>query len=234
MPYSYFYIDWYYLVLVVPAMIIAVIAQIHVKSTFGRYSREYSRKGLTGAQVAEMILRKNGVMDVSVQQVQGNLTDHYDPRAKAVRLSDSVYGSTSIAAIGVAAHETGHAIQHANGYFPIKIREAVIPAAKFGSTFGILIAVVGYFMASDILINLGLILFSLVTVFQFITLPVEFNASRRALGILKDEMVLDDGELGGAKKVLTAAAMTYVAAFLTSLASLLRLILIMGNRRDRN
>ena len=226
----FFYFDRYYLILVVPAIIFAIYAQIKVKSTFNRFSNVYSQRGFTAAQVSEMILRSYGIYGVSVQRVSGHLTDHYDPRSNVIRLSDSVYSSTSVAAIGVAAHETGHAIQYAQSYFPIKIRAAIIPIANIGSQLGIPLAVIGYFMSFDLLINIGLLLFLVVTVFQFVTLPVEFNASRRALKILENDGILYENEISGARRVLTAAAMTYVAAFLSSLANLLRLLLIFGGR----
>lgn len=228
----FFYFDYYYLILVVPALIFAMYAQVKINSNYRKYSSVYARGGMTAAQVSEMILRQNGIFDVTVQRISGNLTDHYDPKRRVISLSEGVYSSTSIAAIGIAAHETGHALQHETGYFPIKIRMAIVPITNIGSMLGIPLAFIGLLISSDLLVNIGLLLFSLVAIFQLVTLPVEFNASGRALKILKSQAILASDELVGAKKVLSAAALTYVAAFLSSLANLLRLLLIFGNRRD--
>lgn len=227
----YYFPDIYYLVLVLPALIIAMIAQTKVKSTFDKYSKVFSSKGITASNVAETILRGNGIYDVDVESVQGNLNDHFDPRTKKIRLSTPVYSSTSVAAIGVAAHESGHALQHAKGYMPIKVRNAVLPVAQLGSAAAFPLAILGLFMGIPFLVNVGIVLYAAVVLFQLVTLPVEFNASRRALAILEGTYTLNEDELNGARKVLTAAAMTYVAAMLTSLMSLLRLILI-SRRRD--
>lgn len=222
--------DWYYLVLVVPAMLLALWAQFKVNSTFRRYAQVPSLRQLTGAQAAETVLRQNGVTGVRIERVSGNLTDHYDPRQNVIRLSDSVYGSTSCAAIGVAAHEAGHAVQYAQEYTPIKVRQAIIPVTRIGSMMSWPLLIIGLVLSSGILIDIGLLLFSAVTLFQLVTLPVEFNASSRALKALEEGHLLTDEELVGAKRTLSAAAMTYVAALAVSLAQLLRLILLFGNR----
>lgn len=226
-----FYIDRYYILLVVPAMLIALFAQGMVSSTFERFKRVGSRRGLTGAEVARQILNDNGLHNIQVTQVAGRLTDHYDPRAGVIRLSGEVYGSTSIAAIGIAAHEAGHAVQHSVEYAPLTLRNVIIPVTNFGSRLSIPLILVGVVMGAQPLINLGIIAFSLVTIFQLITLPVEFNASSRAIRTLDSHGILTDEELSGAKSVLSAAALTYVAALITSAAQLLRLILLYGNRR---
>ena len=231
--YMFWYYDPYYFLLIVPAMLIALIAQARVSSTFSRYSRVYSHRGITAAQVARNILDENGLYNVQVQRVAGNLTDHYDPRTNVVRLSDSVYTSTSIAAIGVAAHEVGHAIQHATDYAPLTIRSAIIPVTNIGSRLSIPLILLGLLFSSQPLVQIGILAFSLMVVFQLVTLPVEFNASNRAIRTLAADGYLDRDELAGAKSVLSAAAMTYVAALITAAAQLLRLILLFG-RRDRD
>lgn len=225
-----FYIDVYYIVLVVPAIILSIIAQSMVQSRFKKYSKVFSRKGMTGEDTANLLLMKNGISDVSVGQIRGNLTDNFNPKTKAISLSEPVYSSSSIAAIGVAAHETGHAIQHHTGYIAIKIRNAVLPVAQLGSNAAVPLAILGFVFGAPVLVNAGILLFSAVVLFQVVTLPVEFNASRRAALLLKETGVLSEEELGGAKKVLAAAALTYVASMLTSLMSLLRLILLSRNR----
>lgn len=230
MPFFY-YFDTYYWIILVPAMLIALVAQINVSSTFNRYSRITGRRGLTGAQAAEEVLRAHGVYGVQITRVSGKLTDHYDPRSNVIRLSDSVYDSTSIAAVGVAAHEAGHAVQYAQDYGPIKLRGAIIPVCNFSSQISILLIILGLVLYSDPLFAVGVILFAVATVFQVVTLPVEFNASRRAIRSLRDTNLLDEQELRGAKKVLGAAAMTYVAALLVSIAHLLRYLLLFGSRR---
>ncbi len=228
----FFYFDYYYLLLVVPALLITVWAQYKVKSTFARYSRVLSSRGISGSRAAEDILRGAGLYDIRVEPVAGSLTDHYDPRAGVIRLSQDVYGSTSVASIGVAAHEAGHALQHAEHYAPLKLRNAIIPLTNLGSTLSIPLVLIGYFMGAQPLVTAGIVLFSLVVVFQLITLPVEFNASRRAIAIIGQQTMLSSEELQGAKKVLTAAALTYVASLLVSLANLLRLVLLFGRRRN--
>ena len=232
MPFFYYY-DPYYWMLLVPAMLIALVAQMRVSSTFNRFSRVACRRGLTGAQAAEAVLRAHGVLDVQIQAIRGNLNDHYDPRTNVIRLSDSVYGGSSVAAVGVAAHEAGHAVQYAQGYGPIKLRTAIIPVCNIGSQLSILFIIIGLFLYSEPLFGIGVILFSLTVLVQLVTLPVEFNASRRAIQTLESGYLLEEDELQGAKKVLRAAAMTYVAALLVSLAQLLRFLLAFsGRRRD--
>lgn len=220
--------------LVLPAIIFALIAQIMVKSTFSKYSSENNQHGYTAKEVARKILDENGLYSVSIEYVSGNLTDHYDPSANVIRLSDSVYNSTSVASIGVAAHEVGHAIQHAQGYAPIKIRQAIIPITQIGSSLALPLVFIGMLIgALQWLIPIGIFLYTGVVLFQAVTLPVEFNASGRALKTLDENVILYKSEVKMAKKVLTAAAMTYVAAMFSSLMSLLRLILI-SNRNRRN
>ena len=230
MPFFY-YFDTYYWIILVPAMLIALLAQINVSSTFNRYSRIASRRGLTGAQAAEEVLKAHGVYGVRITRVSGKLTDHYDPRTNTIRLSDAVYGSTSIASVGVAAHEAGHAVQYAQAYGPIKLRGAIIPVCNFSSQISILLIILGFVLYSRPLFAVGVVLFAVAAFFQVVTLPVEFNASRRAIQSLQDTHMLDDQELRGAKKVLGAAAMTYVAALLVSIAQLLRYILAFNSRR---
>ena len=239
MPYYYYGFDWTYLVLILPCMIFSLIASSRVNSTFKKYSSQYSLRRLTGAEAARRVLAHNGVSGVRIERVAGNLTDHYDPRTNVIRLSDSVYDSTSTAAIGVAAHEAGHAVQYARDYAPIKFRAAIIPLTNFGSKLamplilaGILLAAFGSF--STILVDLGIAAFGLSFVFQLITLPVEFNASRRAIQAIEEGQLLTAEEQKGAKKILKAAAMTYVAAMAVALAQLLRLIVLFGNRRRRD
>ena len=232
----FYYIDWTYIVLVLPAMILALYAQNKVNSTFKKYSRVASRSGMTGAQAARRLMELNGIYDVSIERVSGNLTDHYDPSKKVLRLSDSVYSDTSVAAIGVAAHETGHAIQHARGYAPLTLRTVMVPLANLGSTLSMPLIFLGILFSfssrmGNSMINLGILLFGLSVVFTIITLPVEFNASRRAVACLGDSGILYDDEIGGVKKVLSAAAMTYVASTAVALANFLRLIIIFGGRR---
>ena len=232
----FYYIDWTYIVLVIPAMILALYAQNKVNSTFKKYSRVASRSGMTGAQAARRLMELNGIYDVSIERVSGNLTDHYDPSKKVLRLSDSVYSDTSVAAIGVAAHETGHAIQHARGYVPLTLRTVMVPLANLGSTLSMPLIFLGILFSfssvmGNTMINLGILLFGLSVVFTIITLPVEFNASRRAVAGLGDSGILYDEEIGGVKKVLSAAAMTYVASTAVALANFLRLIIIFGGRR---
>lgn len=224
--------DYYYMILVVPALILSVLAQIGVKGTYRRYSNISNSRGLTGAMAAQRVLAYYGIRNVRIEQVSGNLTDHYDPRSNVIRLSSGVYGGSSIAAVGVACHEAGHAAQHAQNYAPIKIRNSILPIANIGSSVGMLLAVVGYFMSFSFLVNLGILLFSFVVLFQLVTLPIEFNASARAVRVIDETGLLDSDEQRGAKKMLTAAAMTYVASLLVSIMSLLRLILRFNSRRD--
>ena len=234
----YYGIDWTYLVLVLPCVIFSLIASSKVNSTFQKYSTQHSRRGLTGAEAARRVLAHNGVTGVRIERVAGNLTDHYDPTTNVIRLSDSVYSSTSTAAIGVAAHEAGHAVQYARDYAPIKLRAAIIPITNFGSKLALPLILAGILLTalgdlSTILVYLGIAAFSLSFVFQVITLPVEFNASRRAIRAIDEAQLLTDEERRGAQKTLKAAAMTYVAAMAVSLAQLLRLILLYGRRDNR-
>lgn len=218
------------------AIIVAIWASItsaRVNSTFKKYSTKLNSRGMTGRSCAEALLRSAGIYDVSVESVSGNLTDHYDPKAKVIRLSDGVYNSNSVAAIGVAAHEAGHAIQHDVGYFPIKIRQAIIPICNIGSNLAMPLILLGLFISVTGLCELGLLLFSLSAVFQLVTLPVEFNASRRALRYLESGAGLPDDEVKASRKVLSAAAMTYVAALAVALVNLLRLVAIVNNSRRR-
>ena len=233
MPFFYYY-DPYYWMILIPAMLIALVAQIRVSATFRRYSRLPASRGLTGAQAAERILHSAGIYDVSVQHVSGNLTDHYNPSNKTLNLSDSVYGSTSVAAVGVAAHECGHAIQHQQGYVPLTLRSAIVPVANLGSTLAWPLILIGLFFTSNtgtFLIDLGILCFSFAVLFQLVTLPVEFNASHRALRILGEQGILSDSELPYTRKVLKAAALTYVASAAASILQLLRLVLLFGGRR---
>ncbi|MBC3938889.1 MULTISPECIES: zinc metallopeptidase [Anaerotruncus] len=222
--------DHYYLILVVPALLFAAWAQAQVSGAYNRYSRVRVSRGMTGAMAARRILDDNGLTGVRVERVAGKLSDHYDPGERVVRLSAGVYDSDSVASLGVAAHECGHAVQHATHYAPLTFRNAIIPITNFGSKLSIPLIIVGLFL-SGTLVDIGLLLFSLVAVFQLVTLPVEFNASSRALATLENGNFLDRRELEGARKVLRAAALTYVAALLVSVAQLMRLILLFGNRR---
>ena len=234
MPHYYYYgFDIYYVILILPAFLISLIAQIKVSSTFSKFSKTINMSGLTGAAAAEKVLLSYGVTNVTVERVGGNLTDHFDPRTNVIRLSDSVYDSTSVAAVGVAAHEAGHAVQYAQGYTPIKIRNTILPVVNFGSRFSFIAILLGIVFASDLLITAGIILFSFATLFQIITLPVELNASKRAMQTIRGQALLSDDEAVGAKKVLTAAALTYVAALLTSLLTLLRLVILAEGRNNR-
>jgi Zn-dependent membrane protease YugP len=223
--------DYYYLVLVVPALLLSLFAQFMVKSTFSKYSRIRCSKNITGTGAAAILLKANGITDVKIEGVSGSLTDHYDPGSKTLRLSQPVFGQPSIAAVGVAAHETGHAIQHAASYGPLALRSMMVPAANIGSSFGPILAAAGFFLSFPLLIKIGIFLFCGAVLFYLITLPVEFNASARAIAILRSNNVLTPAELSGVKKVLTAAAMTYVASALTAIASLLRLVLLSRRRR---
>lgn len=224
--------DWTYLVFILPAVLISLWAQLKVNSAFSNYSKVRTMRGLTGAQTAEYILRAYGVSGVRIEPIAGELTDHYDPSENIIRLSQSVYNATTVSAIGVAAHETGHALQYAEGYTPIKLRAAVIPASRIGSFASWPLLMIGLILSLRPLIWLGIAFFALATLFQVLTLPVEFNASSRALKAIDQWNILSAEEYQGAKKVLTAAALTYVAALLTSLMQLFRLILLFGNRRN--
>ena len=218
------------LILIVPPALLSLWAQFKVKSTFDKYSKVQCSKGITGMAAAALLMRTNNINDVQVEAVKGSLTDHYDPSAKKLRLSEPVYGSASIAAVGVAAHETGHAIQHALKWGPLVLRSTLVPVANIGSSMGPILAMAGL-VFSNVLFNVGIILFSGAVLFYVVTLPVEFNASSRAIAILRSNNVLTAEELKGVKKVLTAAALTYVASALTAIANLLRLILMSKRRR---
>ena len=224
------FFDEYFLILVVPTLILSMIAQVKVKSTFAKYSQIRCSKNISGRDAALVLLKANSISNVTVEPVRGTLSDHYDPQSKKLRLSEPVFAQTSIAAVGVAAHEAGHAIQHARGYAPLVLRSTLVPVANIGSSFGPWMAIAGLFFQFPLLINLGIILFGAAVVFYIITLPVEFNASARALAILQSNNILTKGELEGAKKVLTAAALTYVASALTAVMSLIRLILLSRRR----
>ncbi len=230
-----YYMDLTYLLVLIGA-ILCIAAQMRVSSTYRKYSGVRSRSGLTGAQAAQRILQLSGIHDVRIEHVRGELTDHYDPAHKVLRLSDSVYGSSSIAAIGVAAHECGHAVQHDRGYAPLKIRTALVPAANIGSKAGIPLIFLGVFLGmNNILIQVGIWVFAIAVLFQLVTLPVEFNASGRALAMLGDYGMLEREETNGCRRVLSAAALTYVAAAASAILQLLRLVLLFGNndrRRD--
>lgn len=231
--FSYYYLsNYYYVILVLPVLILSIIASAKVNSSFKKYSKVMSARRITGAQAAFEVLRYYGITNVQIERVSGNLTDHYDPRTNIIRLSDSVYNSTSVAAIGVACHEAGHAAQYAQSYVPIKIRNFILPVASLGSKLGFPLAILGFFLGFEPLAMFGVIFFAFAVVFQLVTLPVEFNASRRALSVIGEVDLLGEEEKKGAKKVLTAAAMTYVAALAVSVANLLRLILMVNRRRD--
>ena len=223
--------DIYYFILILPALLFGLWAQSQVNTNFNKYSKVGTTRGMTGAEAAEYILRQNGIYDVSVCRIAGNLTDNFNPKNKTINLSDSVYGSTSVAAIGVAAHKAGNAVQHAVNYAPIRIREIIIPITKIGSWLYLPIILIGFLFSSQGLVNIGIFLFSTLAIFQLVTLPVEFNASRRAMETLEGSGILYGDELTGAKRVLRAAALTYVAALVASLAQLLRLIILFGGRR---
>lgn len=218
-------------IILVPALILSLWAQANVNSTFRKYAKVNNRFGYTGAEAARRILDMNGLHSVKIEHIGGDLTDHFDPKANVVRLSDATYNSQSVGSIGVAAHEVGHAIQHATGYSPIRFRNAIVPVVNVCNMLSMPILLLGLFL-SYTLVELGIILFSATVIFQLVTLPVEFNASRRALRTLETQNMLAADELKGASKVLKAAALTYVAAAVSSILSLLRIILLFGNRRD--
>ncbi|MEY8389943.1 zinc metallopeptidase [Lachnospiraceae bacterium 45-W7] len=234
MPYYGFYFDPTYILVVIGA-VICLIASARVKATFRKYDKVRSMSGMTGAQAAERILQTAGIRDVSIEHISGELTDHYDPRNKVLRLSDRTYGSSSVAAVGVAAHECGHAIQHQKNYAPLSLRSAIVPVANIGSTLAWPLIVIGLFITSNtgtLLINIGILCFSLAVLFQLVTLPVEFNASGRALRILGDTGILGADELAKTRKVLKAAALTYVAGAAASILQLLRLLFLSSGRRN--
>lgn len=235
MPGYYYGFDTTYLLLVLPCILISLWASANVKNTFNKYAKKFASRQITGAQAAQRVLQANNVSNIRIEKVSGHLTDHFDPRSNVIRLSDQVYDSTSIAAIGVACHEAGHAVQHATQYAPIKLRSAVIPITNIGSKLampliliGVLLSYLGNF--SYTLVYIGIACFALTLLFELITLPVEFNASRRAINAIEEYGILNNEEIKGAKKTLTAAALTYIAAAAVTLAQLLRLILLFGNR----
>ncbi len=230
MPYYYGFDSTYFLVLI--GVVLSLLASSKVKSTYAKYSKVTSQTGMTGAQAAHRILTMSGIYDVKIQHVSGELTDHYDPRNKTLNLSDSVYGNFSVAAIGVAAHECGHAIQHDRGYLPLKLRSSIVPVANIGAKISWPLILIGLLLGGNSwLIQLGILMFSLAVAFHLITLPVEYNASNRAVNLLEETGILYREELAKTKKVLNAAALTYVAAAATSILQLLRLVLLFGNRR---
>ena len=233
---GFFYgFDWIYLVFIVPCIIITLICQIKVQSTFSKYSKIRNSRNITGAQAAEYVLRQNGVTGVRIEHVSGSMTDHFDPRTNVIRLSDTVYNSNSVAAVGVACHEAGHAVQHAVGYLPNKIRGIILPMAKIGSQLSWILILLGLVFTAKVgfvLLYIGIVLFSLSVLFTIATLPVEFNASKRALECIRESDLLYSDEYTGAKRTLQAAAMTYVASALTAIMQLLRLIIIARGRRD--
>lgn len=234
MPYSYYYygIDPTYILVLIGA-VICMIASARVKSTYNKYSKYRSASGMTGAEAAQRILNTAGIYDVTIQHVSGNLTDHYNPANKTLNLSDSVYGSTSVAAVGVAAHECGHAIQHQKNYVPLTLRATIVPVANLGSTLAWPLILIGLLFSRNtgaLFIDLGIICFSFAVIFQLVTLPVEFNASRRALRILGEQGILSESELPYTRKVLQAAALTYVASAASAILQLLRLIILYGGR----
>ena len=228
-----FYYDSIYWIILIPVLLLSLYAQIQVSSSFRRYSRERNRRGVTGAQAAYAVLKAHGVHDVDIRPCQGELTDHYDPRDNAIYLSEPVYNAATVAAVGVAAHEAGHAVQYAVGYGPVRLRTAIIPVTQFGSKFAFVALMLGLVLYSQPMFGLGIILFGVTTLFQLVTLPVEFDASARALGTIDGTGLLEGEERRGAKKVLTAAALTYVAALLMSLVQLLRYLLIFAGRDNR-
>ena len=230
----YSYYDIYYFILVLPAMFIAMYAQFKVKSTYKKYSKVTNSRGITGAYAAQMVLRHYGITDVAIQPISGSLTDNYNPKTNVISLSEGVYNSTSVAAIGIACHEAGHAAQHAENYMPVIIRTKLVPVCNVGSYLGIPLAIIGVFLGLTNLVFLGLALYGLVFLFSLVTLPVEFNASRRAVKVIEDEGLLYGDEVGSTKKVLKAAAMTYVASMLVALMNLLRFaIRFLGSSNKR-
>lgn len=233
---GFFYgFDWTYLVFIVPCIIITLICQVRVQSTFSKYSKIRNSRNITGAQAAEYVLRQNGVTGVRIEHVSGSMTDHFDPRTNVIRLSDTVYNSNSVAAVGVACHEAGHAVQHAEDYLPNKVRSIILPMAKIGSQLSWILILLGLVFTAKVgfvLLYIGIVLFSLSVLFTIATLPVEFNASKRALECIRESDLLYGDEYTGAKRTLQAAAMTYVASALTAIMQLLRLIIIARGRRD--
>lgn len=231
--YGYYSTDTIYFLCLIPVLLLSLYAQARVSGNFSRYGKVTNRRGLTGAQAAYSVLRANGVTGVGITRCSGKLTDHYDPRSNTIFLSDEVFGAATVAAVGVAAHEAGHAVQYAVGYGPVKLRSAIVKSTQFSSQASFIILALGLVLYSQTLLLAGIVLFGAVAFFQVVTLPVEFNASRRALETLEGEHILEDEELRGARKVLSAAALTYVAAMLSSLVQLLRYVLIFLSRSNR-
>ena len=232
--FGFYGIDLTYIIYVMPALLFAMYAQTKVNTTFNKFRTVANRRGYTGAEIARRILDMNGLNHIIIERISGNLTDHFDPKARVIRLSDSTYSSTSVAAIGVAAHEVGHAIQHSQGYLPIKIRNSIVPVVQIASYAAWPLAIIGILVSSQSLTNFGIILFGAVVIFQLVTLPVEFNASGRAIRTLDENAILDDDELKASKKVLSAAAMTYVASAAVAIGNLLRLLVLTGGGRNRD
>lgn len=230
--YLYYY-NWSYLVFMIPYIIISLICQIKVQSAYSKYSKIQNSRHMTGAQAAQHVLMSNGVTNVRIEQVRGKLTDHFDPRTNVIRLSEGVYNSATVAAVGIAAHEAGHAVQHAQNYLPNKIRSAILPVANIGSKLSWIFIIIGLLMPNygNLMLDIGIVFFAASVLFTVATLPVEFNASARALRCIRETNIMQDDEYVGARSVLKAAAMTYVAAALTAILQLLRLILIAGSRR---
>ncbi len=233
---GFYYYDYTYFLFMLPALLLSMFAQFKVSSTFRKYSQVSTRRGITGREAAFQVLRFGGVPDVQVQRISGNLTDHFNPKTKIIALSDPVCDVNSVAAVGVAAHEAGHAIQHQEGYMPIRLRSALVPITNIGSQLAVPIILIGLLLPVqyDFVVLIGILLYSLMVIFQLVTLPVEFNASARALRALKEGELLQPEELQGAKKVLQAAAMTYLAATFSAILSLLRLLLIVSSRRGNS
>ena len=233
---GYMYFNFQYLAFMLPAIILSFVAQMMVKSAYAKYSQVYNRRGLTGAMAAEQVLMGNQVPGIRFEHIGGSLTDHFDPRTNVIALSDGVYNQATIAAVGVAAHEAGHAVQHHTGYWPIRLRSALVPITNIGSNLAMPLILIGFLLPVqyDFVIYLGIALYCLVVLFQVVTLPVEFNASARAIRALEQGNLLDEEELQGAKKVLRAAALTYLAATFTALLSVLYYLMVAGNRRDRS
>ena len=228
---GFLYWDKYYFLLCVPAFILALIAQAGVKRAYAKYSRIGNSRGLTGAEAARKVLEFYGIRDVRIEMISGKLSDHFDPRTNVIRLSPEVFGGKSIAAVGIACHEAGHAAQYAEGYFPIKLRAAIIPVTNFGSTAGILLTILGVILSFEPLVSIGLLLYFFIVIFQLVTLPVEFNASARAVKVADETGLVAQNELPYVRKMLSAAAMTYVAALVVALAQFMRLFLRVNDRR---
>ncbi len=228
-----YYYDWSYIIIMIPCLIISLVCSVRVRSAFSKYSKVENIRHITGAEAARRVLSAHGITNVTIERVSGNMTDHFDPRANVIRLSDSVYSKTSVAAVGVACHEAGHAVQHAENYFPNKLRSIIVPIANIGSRVSWILIIIGLILPYryNFVITIGIILFASAVLFTVITLPVEFNASSRALKTIKECSILTEDEYPGAKSVLVAAAMTYVAAALTAVLQLLRIILIASRRR---